>query len=137
LQTTTDPAQQELGLRVGELVEVCSQAEILATPDERGELESLPFRPETLQFCDRRFRVAKLALKLCDTIAWSGMHRMRNAVHLGETHCDGQVYGDCQAGCTSAGKGGLAAPGPGRYAGTDGHAALHASDAVGGDAPDC
>jgi len=36
LQTTQDAAQQELGLRIGELVEVRSQAEILATLDERG-----------------------------------------------------------------------------------------------------
>jgi len=99
LQTTQDAAQQELGLRIGELVEVRSQAEILATLDERGELESLPFMPEMLQFCGRRFRVAKLALKLCDTITWTGMHRMRNAVHLEGTRCDGQAHGDCQAGC--------------------------------------
>jgi hypothetical protein len=99
LPTTTDPTQRELGLRIGELVEVRSQAEILATLDERGELESLPFMPEMLQFCGRRFRVAKLALKLCDTIAWTGMHRMRNAVHLEGTRCDGQAHGGCQAGC--------------------------------------
>jgi hypothetical protein len=88
-----------LGLRIGELVEVRSQAEVLATLDERGELESLPFMPEMLQFCGRRFRVAKLALKLCDTITWTGMYRMRNAVHLEGTRCDGKAHGDCQAGC--------------------------------------
>jgi hypothetical protein len=88
-----------LDLRVGELVEVRSEPEILATLDENGELESLPFMPEMLQFCGQRFRVDKLALKLCDTINWTGIHRMRHAVHLQGVRCDGQAHGGCQAGC--------------------------------------
>jgi hypothetical protein len=90
---------QVLRLRVGEIVEVRSEAEILAMLDGRGELESLPFMPEMLQFCGRRFRVDKLAVKLCDTIGSTGMYRMRNAVHLGAVRCDGQAHGGCQAGC--------------------------------------
>jgi hypothetical protein len=88
-----------LDLRVGELVEVRSESEIFATLDEHGELEALPFMPEMLQFCGRRFRVDKLALKLCDTINWSGMYRMHHAVHLAGVRCDGQAHGGCQAGC--------------------------------------
>jgi hypothetical protein len=88
-----------LDLRVGELVEVRSEPEILATLDENGELENLPFMPEMLQFCGQRFRVDKLALKLCDTINWTGMYRMRHAVHLQDVRCDGQAHGGCQAGC--------------------------------------
>jgi hypothetical protein len=84
---------------VGEIVEVRSEAEILATLDARGELESLPFMPEMLQFCGQRFRVDKLAVKLCDTIGSTGMYRMRNAVHLEGVRCDGQAHGGCQAGC--------------------------------------
>jgi hypothetical protein len=90
---------QVLGLRVGEVVEVRSESEILATLDERGELESLPFMPEMLQFCGRRLRVDKLAVKLCDTISSTGMYRMRNAVHLAGVRCDGTAHGGCQAGC--------------------------------------
>jgi hypothetical protein len=93
------PAGHVLNLRVGEIVEVRSEAEILATLDERAELESLPFMPEMLQFCGRRFRVDKLAVKLCDTISSTGMYRMRNAVHLAGVRCDGQAHGGCQAGC--------------------------------------
>jgi hypothetical protein len=95
------PATQHhvLDLRVGEVVEVRSEQEILATLDERGELESLPFMPEMARFCGRRFRVDKLALKSCDTINWNGMYRMRNAVHLEGLRCDGQAHGGCQAGC--------------------------------------
>jgi hypothetical protein len=97
---TRPPSELDvLDLRVGELVEVRSEPEILATLDENGELENLPFMPEMLQFCGQRFRVDKLALKLCDTINWTGMYRMRNAVHLQGVRCDGQAHGGCQAGC--------------------------------------
>jgi hypothetical protein len=88
-----------LGLRTGEVVEVRSEAEILATLDERGELASLPFMPEMLRFCGQRFTVAKVATKACDTITWGGMRRMENAVHLAGVRCDGQAHGGCQAGC--------------------------------------
>jgi hypothetical protein len=88
-----------LDLRVGEVVEVRSQEEILATLDERVELDGLPFMPEMLQFCGRRFRVDKRAMKLCDTINGGGMHRMDHAVHLQGVRCDGQAHGGCQAAC--------------------------------------
>lgn len=88
-----------LNLRIGEVVEVRSESEILATLDENGELDALPFMPEMLQFCGQRFKVYKLATKLCDTIDWTGMHRMQNAVHLELVRCDGQAHGGCQAGC--------------------------------------
>jgi hypothetical protein len=99
VQTGEAPVSYALDLRVGEIVEVRSEAEILATLDARGELESLPFMPEMLQFCGRRLRVDKLAVKLCDTIGSTGMYRMRNAVHLEGVRCDGQAHGGCQAGC--------------------------------------
>jgi len=73
--------------------------EIMATLDERGELDGLPFMPEMLAWCGRRLRVDKVALKLCDTIDWTGMRRMHDAVHLEGTRCDGQAHGGCQAGC--------------------------------------
>jgi hypothetical protein len=85
--------------RNGEVVEVRSQEEILATLDRNGELEALPFIPEMLQFCGRRFKVYRRAIKACDTISWTGMHRMENAVHLESLRCDGQAHGGCQAGC--------------------------------------
>jgi hypothetical protein len=87
------------GLHVGDLVEVLSAQEILATLDEHGELESLPFMPEMMQFCSRQFRVDKVAVKACDTITNSGMYRMHNAVHLSNLRCDGSAHGGCQAAC--------------------------------------
>ena len=89
-----------LGLRVGELVEVRSEAEILATLDENGELDSLPFMPEMLPYCGQQFTVYKVAHKLCDTITKTGMRRMHNAVHLSGVRCDGQAHGGCQTACT-------------------------------------
>ena len=86
-------------LHAGDLVEVLSPQEILATLDEHGELESLPFMPEMLQFCGRRFYVDKIAVKACDTITNNGMDRMHNAVHLRNTRCDGSAHGGCQAAC--------------------------------------
>jgi hypothetical protein len=92
-------AHRSLGLRAGELVEVRRAGEILATLDDRGELDGLPFMPEMLAHCGRRFTVHKVAHKLCDTVTGSGMRRMRDAVHLTGVRCDGGAHGGCQAAC--------------------------------------
>jgi hypothetical protein len=99
---TKRPERQRAGvlnLRIGELVEVRSEAEILATLDETGRLDALPFMPEMLQYCGKRFRVYRLAHKACDSISNTGMYRMENAVHLAGTRCDGQAHGGCMATC--------------------------------------
>jgi hypothetical protein len=90
---------RRLNLRAGEPVEVLSEEEILATLDENGELDSLPFMPEMLQYCGRQFTVYKVANKLCDTMTMTGMRRMRDAVHLAGVRCDGQAHGGCQTAC--------------------------------------
>lgn len=92
-------SQQSLDLRAGELVEVRSAAEILATLDEKGELDSLPFMPEMLQFCGQQLRVSQRADKTCDTIANNNARRMYRTVHLEQTRCDGSGHDGCQAGC--------------------------------------
>jgi hypothetical protein len=99
MQVREHASNHVLNLKIGEIVEVRSASEILATLDEHGELDALPFMPEMLQFCGQRFKVYKLAIKLCDTIEMTGMHRMKNAVHLENTRCDGQAHGGCQTGC--------------------------------------
>jgi hypothetical protein len=98
-RTTAPTDAQSLGLRVGEVVEVRSEREILATLDEQGRLEALPFMPEMLRFAGQRLRVSKRAIKACDTIGNSGMYRMEHAVHLEGARCDGQAHGGCQASC--------------------------------------
>src|SRR5215218_7521436 len=99
-QTEVGTRPMVLGLKVGDLVEVRSLDEILATLDERGELENLPFMPEMLAFCGRRLTVRKVAHKACDTISASGMRRMTNAVHLTDSRCEGSAHGGCQTGCS-------------------------------------
>ena len=88
-----------LNLRPGELVEVRSEAEILATLDATGALDGLPFMPEMLAFCGQRLRVDKRADKACDTINYSGNRRMHDTVLLTGGRCTGQAHGGCQAGC--------------------------------------
>jgi len=96
-QSTTTASANDL--RVGDLVEVRSAEEIMATLDERGELENLPFMPEMLKFCGQRLTVDKVAHKLCDTIVGTGLHKMENAVHLTGSRCDGSSHGGCQTAC--------------------------------------
>jgi hypothetical protein len=85
-------------LRVGDWVEVRSKDEILRTLDSNGELDGMPFMPEMLAFCGKRFRVYKRAHKTCDTVFPVRGRRVESAVHL-ETRCDGSAHGGCQAGC--------------------------------------
>ena len=91
-------ASQVLDLTVGELVEVRSVEEILATLDDSGELDAMPFMPEMLQFVGQRFRVYKRAHKTCDTATRTGGRSVAHAVHL-STRCDGSAHGGCQAAC--------------------------------------
>ena len=58
-----------LDLRAGDLVEVRSREEILATLDRYARLDALPFMPEMFQYCGQRYRVFKRADKTCDTIS--------------------------------------------------------------------
>lgn len=82
----------------GDWVEVQSVPEILATLDQEGKLDGLPFMPEMLQFAGQRFQVTARADKTCDTINNTGGRRMLNTIHL-ETRCDGSAHGGCQASC--------------------------------------
>lgn len=76
-----------------------SKEEILSTLGDGGCLEGLPFMPEMLQFCGKRFRVFKRAHKTCDTVNKTGGRHMPHAVHLEGLRCDGAAHGGCQAGC--------------------------------------
>lgn len=97
--STSSPRNQRLGLRAGDWVEIRSEAEILATLDEQGRLDGLPFMPEMLQFCGQKVRVDKIAHKTCDTIKTYANRHMPNAVHLEGLRCSGTAHGGCQARC--------------------------------------
>jgi hypothetical protein len=85
-------------LKVGDWVEVRSKEEILATLDQDGCLEGMPFMAEMFAFCGTKFQVYRSAHKSCDTVFPIRSRRIPNAVHL-ETRCDGSAHGGCQAGC--------------------------------------
>jgi hypothetical protein len=86
--------------RAGDVVEVRSEAEILATLDEQGCVDGLPFMPEMLAFCGRKMRVRAVAHKTCETIYKTYVaRRMDRAVHLVGANCDGSAHGGCQADC--------------------------------------
>lgn len=93
------PSAKSLKLRADDTVEVLSKEEILATLDQNGALDGLPFMPEMLKYCGRRLTVFKRADKTCDTIEKTGGRRMHGAVHLDGVRCDGSAHGGCEASC--------------------------------------
>jgi hypothetical protein len=88
-----------LKLRVGDLAEVRTEQEILATLDDQGAIDGLPFMPEMLEFCGKRFRVEKRADKTCNTITVPESRRLHDTVHLEGLRCTGEAHGGCQAQC--------------------------------------
>jgi len=86
-------------LCAGDLVEVRSKTEILATLDADGRLDGMPFMPEMLQYCGRRFRIHKRAHKTCDFVTNTGSRRLPGTVHLEDVRCDGSAHAGCQAQC--------------------------------------
>src|SRR6266545_2127769 len=85
--------------RADDLVEIRSKEEILASLDEHGCVDGVPFMPEMLRYCGQRVRVAAVAHKTCDTICSSGGRRLPSTVHLDGLRCDGSAHGGCQAEC--------------------------------------
>src|SRR5262245_56605818 len=83
----------------GDLVEVRGPAEILGTLDEDGTMDGLPFMPEMVGYCGRRFTVSSRADKICDTVNYTGSRRVPNAVLLEDLRCSGSGHDGCQAEC--------------------------------------
>ena len=80
----------------GDLVEVLTQREILATLDEKGTFEKLPFMPEMLDFCGRTFRVERQAFR---TRVETEMRGLENTVFLEGLRCDGSRHSGCPRAC--------------------------------------
>ena len=85
--------------RAGDRVVVRSASEILATLDDQGRLDGLPFMPEMLGCVRGIFRVSRTVVKVCNTIDTSGTRIMNDAVYLEDLRCDGRSHGGCQAEC--------------------------------------
>jgi hypothetical protein len=89
-------AAKILNLKAGDLVEIRSAAEIIASLDVDGKLDGLPFMPEMERHCGRRFRVSRRADNTC---AGGQPRRIENTVHLEALRCDGSGHFGCQAAC--------------------------------------
>jgi hypothetical protein len=89
--------QGTVAFRRGDTVEVKGLEEILATLDADGKLEGLPFMPEMVRHCGRRFRVSRRADKSC--VEGLGIRQMTGTVFLEDLRCDGSEHEGCQRGC--------------------------------------
>ncbi len=84
----------------GDWVVVRSESEILATLDENGCIDGLPFQPEMLRHCGQRLQVFRAAHKSCDYSTGGADGRLMGpVVHLEGTRCDGSAHDGCQAHC--------------------------------------
>jgi hypothetical protein len=91
-------------MQIGMLVEVRSKEEILRTLDKRGTLEDLPFMPEMLEHCGKRYRVFKIAHKTCDSAIVNNSlqyhsRKMERTIFLEGLRCTGSAHGGCNANC--------------------------------------
>jgi hypothetical protein len=92
-------SQENLGLKLGEWVEVKSVREIFATLDQHRELKGLAFNSEQEKFCGGRFKVYK---RLENIILESTGERRRiktPTVLLEGVFCDGEGHGKCDRSC--------------------------------------
>ena len=90
-------------LSPGDLVEVKAPAEILETLDADGTLDHLPFMPEMIELCGKRFPVSRRVLKTCYTglNLYDAMRRFRDddVVTLDGVRCSGAAHDGCQKAC--------------------------------------
>ena len=88
-------------LRRGDIVEVKSPEEILQTLDEQGALDQLPFMPEMIAYCGKRFQVSRRVLNTCDSGPNAGMRGFtkNDVVLLAGLRCSGADHDGCQKGC--------------------------------------
>ena len=86
-------------LRRGDLVELRSPGEILATLDGNGSLDELPFMPEMVAYFGKRLTVDRVADKLCEYTHYLGSRKLPDAVLLADQRCNGSDHDGCQARC--------------------------------------
>lgn len=84
-------------LTKSETVRVKSEEEILATLDEHGAVDGVPFMPEMRRFCGQQFQVSRKVHKTC--IEFVGMGSLDDVVFLDDLRCDGSAHMGCGRGC--------------------------------------
>ena len=83
----------------GEIVEVLTPLEIMQTLDSCGTIHGLPFMPEMIAYCGKRYRVRSKIEKTC--VVTGKMREFINddVVFLENLRCDGSSHDGCQRGC--------------------------------------
>src|SRR5215472_6504197 len=90
----------QLRFRPGDLVEVRAPEEILQTLDTDGTLDQLPFMPEMLRFCGRRFHVSQRVVMTCASgMNWPRGFKIDDVVTLDDVRCSGDAHDGCQKAC--------------------------------------
>jgi len=92
------PYDEVLNLKPGELVEVKSEREILATLDADGKNRGLLWMRGMRSYCGKRYRV----FKRVETILLESngkLRKMRNTVLLEGVMCDGSEFFGCDRSC--------------------------------------
>jgi hypothetical protein len=91
-------SQEVLDLQPGELVEVKSTEEILATLDHRRRHKGLLWMTGMKKYCGRRYRVRKRVQRI--TLESNGeLRNMKHTVLLDGVMCDGREFGGCDRCC--------------------------------------
>jgi hypothetical protein len=84
--------------RRGHWAEVRSLEEIRATLDAEGKLDGMPFMPEMVNYCGRKFRVSHRADRVfLDRLCY--VAKLKDTVFLEGLRCDGQAHDGCQMRC--------------------------------------
>jgi hypothetical protein len=91
-------ADEVLGLRPGELVQIKSEEEVRRTLDASGKNLGLGFMPEMWPYCGRQGRVLRRVEKICLEEASRTVRAMKNTVILEGLFCQGNSIG-CDRAC--------------------------------------
>lgn len=84
-------------LRIGTIVQVKHEPEILSTLDEHGAFNGLPFTSEMLGFCGGIYKVLKILNRI--HIDGVGIRGIDDAVMLEGVRCNGEAHGACKRKC--------------------------------------
>jgi hypothetical protein len=97
-QRRQTPTLENLALQPGELVEVKSIDEILATLDRNRRHKGLLWMTGMRQHCGKRYRVYRRVQRI--TLESNGeLRNMKNTVLLEGVMCDGREFGGCDRSC--------------------------------------
>lgn len=85
-------------MNVGNIVKVKLLEEIKSTLDDNNSLDKMPFMPEMVKFCGKKFRIKKLANFVYKNK--KGIRAINNAILLDNIYCDGSSHNGCVKSCS-------------------------------------